>query len=138
MLGFRNRTSFLIMDKEYLEELQAKLQPTYWNAKVVDKLWNDILNQDATMVNRLNLERFKSVLDAMIVKTIQNKSKAAQKQLETLEEMKAFYDRIAKILAINKVQADIITTFTMESYKQGTKIDELENELKKLRNIDKF
>ena len=126
------------MTKEYLEELQAKLQPTYWNAKQVDKLWNDILNQDATMVNRLNLERFKSVLDAMIVKTIQNKSKAAQKQLETLEEMKAFYNRIAKILAINKVQADIITTFTMESYRQETKINELEKELEKLKNIDKF
>jgi len=119
------------MTKEELEELQKNLHPTYWNAKQVDKIWHDILNQDAMMIDRLTLERFKSVLDAMIVKTIQIGTKEAKKRLNELEDMKRFYDRIAKMIVINKAQADIITTFTIESYRLEQRINELETKLDK-------
>ena len=119
------------MTKEELEQLQENLHPTYWNAKQVDKIWHDILNQDAMMVDRLNLERFKSVLDAMIIKSIQIGTEEAKKRLNELEDMKRFYDRIAKMIVINKAQADIITTFTIESYRLEQRINELETKLDK-------
>src|SRR6056300_420065 len=119
------------MTKEELEELQKNLHPTYWNAKQVDKIWHDILNQDAMMVDRLTLERFKSVLDAMIIKSIQIGTKEAKKRLNELEDMKRFYDRIAKMIMNNKTQADIITTFTIESYRLEKRINELETKLDK-------